>query len=114
MKKLLMLTTAAFVLTAPAAFAADATTDVAKPPSKHQGMMDKIDTDHDGSISKAEFMAVQEKRFAELDTNGDGKITKEEGEAKRKEWHAKMEKMRAEKEQKAKESAPAPEKAPAQ
>ncbi len=48
----------------------------------HEGhgkmMKNDADTDGDGMLSKAEFLAVQEKRFAEIDGNADGKISKEE------------------------------------
>ena len=58
------------------------------------------DTDGDGMLSKAEFMAVHEKRFDEMDSNHDGKVSKDEMkahreamkaefEAKRKEWESK-------------------------
>jgi len=36
------------------------------------------DTNKDGAISQAEFMAAAMKRFDAEDTNHDGKITKEE------------------------------------
>lgn len=49
--------------------------------------MKKVDTDNDGMISKAEFMAASEQRFKEMDTNGDGKASKEE-------WVAHRDKMR--------------------
>ena len=56
-------------------------------------MFEKIDTDKDGAISKAESQAFHEARFAEMDANKDGKVTKEEGKAhhekKRAEWQAK-------------------------
>ena len=39
---------------------------------------DTIDTDNDGKISQAEYMADCEKRFKSLDTNSDGFLTKEE------------------------------------
>jgi hypothetical protein len=39
------------------------------------------DTDGDGSISKAEWMASAEARFKALDTNGDGVISKAEWDA---------------------------------
>ena len=41
-------------------------------------MFREMDTDHDGKISKSEWMAYQEKQFKRLDKNGDGFITKEE------------------------------------
>lgn len=74
-------------------------------PPAHDGPgMDKkfsADTDGDGFLSKAEFMAVQEKRFAEMDKDSDGKVSKDEMKAhretmkekfkeKRKEWSEKL------------------------
>ena len=41
-------------------------------------MFREMDTDHDGKISKSEWMAFQEKQFNRIDKNGDGFITKEE------------------------------------
>lgn len=38
----------------------------------------KIDTNGDGAVSKEEFMAAQEKRFADMDTDGDDSISDEE------------------------------------
>ncbi len=37
-----------------------------------------MDTNHNGRISKSEWMAYYEKRFMLLDKNGDGFITKNE------------------------------------
>ncbi|MES1993712.1 MAG: EF-hand domain-containing protein [Pseudomonadota bacterium] len=49
-----------------------------------QGMMKRMwemaDTDKDGRISKAEFMAMSEQRFTTLDANGDGYIDENERE----------------------------------
>lgn len=39
---------------------------------------DEIDTNHDGFISRDEFLAAEKKRFDELDTNHDGKIDAKE------------------------------------
>ncbi|MEZ5647681.1 MAG: EF-hand domain-containing protein [Alphaproteobacteria bacterium] len=39
---------------------------------------DMLDTDHDGSISKAESMAAADKRFASIDADHNGKVTQEE------------------------------------
>ncbi|MEP7004494.1 MAG: hypothetical protein ABI810_00825 [Sphingomonas bacterium] len=50
------------------------------------GLM-SADTDQDGKISRAEFMAQSTERFAKLDTNGDGKISGDE-------MKAMMERMR--------------------
>jgi len=41
-------------------------------------MMEKIDTNADGMISKTEFMAKHEEKFAKMDVNGDGNLSKEE------------------------------------
>ena len=41
-------------------------------------MMERVDTDGDGFISKSEFVAKHEKMFAKIDSDGDGKISKEE------------------------------------
>jgi hypothetical protein len=47
--------------------------DAAKPTR-----FDEIDTNHDGFISRDEFLASEKKRFDELDTNHDGKIDAKE------------------------------------
>lgn len=39
---------------------------------------DEVDTNHDGFISRDEFMAAEKARFAEYDTNHDGKIDAKE------------------------------------
>lgn len=41
-------------------------------------MLAKADANNDGSITKAEFLADVDARFAKLDANKDGKIAKEE------------------------------------
>lgn len=38
----------------------------------------EMDTNGDGAISKAEFMAGAEARFSKMDRNGDGKLDKED------------------------------------
>jgi len=46
---------------------------------KHAAMvMKKIDTNEDGQVDKAEYMAHAEQRFERADANGDGFITTEE------------------------------------
>jgi hypothetical protein len=37
-----------------------------------------VDTNSDGKISRAEFIAVAEKRFAKMDKDGNGSLSKEE------------------------------------
>jgi len=39
---------------------------------------DEMDTNHDGFVSREEFIAYQKKRFDEFDTNHDGKIDAKE------------------------------------
>ena len=41
-------------------------------------MFQDMDTDHDGKISKKEWMDFHEKQFKRFDKNGDGFITKDE------------------------------------
>jgi len=50
-------------------------------------MFREMDTDHDGKISKKEWMAFQEKQFKRFDKNGDGFITKDEVRA---DWKERM------------------------
>jgi Ca2+-binding EF-hand superfamily protein len=90
MKKLLMLTAAAFVLQASPVLAGDQ--DGMK---DHAGkMFAEHDADGDGAISEAEFLAGAKKKFAESDTNGDGSISQEEAKAHHEARRAKMKEMR--------------------
>jgi hypothetical protein len=41
-------------------------------------MFQDMDTNHDGRISKSEWMAFYEKQFKQLDRNGDGFVTRDE------------------------------------
>ena len=64
---------------ASAAMAADPATDsntdwAAKRAAAQQRLFDKIDTDHDGSITRAEYQAWVDSRFDRLDTKGTGVI----------------------------------------
>ena len=71
-----------FTLTALAAAAtasaADPATAPSDPSSRHaewrQQFFDKVDTNHDGTISRAEYQAWVDSRFAKLDSNGDGTV----------------------------------------
>jgi len=52
-------------------------------PGQHHGqmdgmMIDKLDANHDGVVSKAEFNHFNARRFKALDTNKDGKLTPQE------------------------------------
>ena len=41
-------------------------------------MFERMDKDHDGKISRDEYIGAQRDRFSRLDANGDGKISAEE------------------------------------
>ena len=103
MKKFLLLAAVASVVTAHA-YAEDHDKGKrdfdGKPPCgayKHHGdRMKKADTDNDGKISKAEFLAEKEKHFAKMDVDGDGFLDREDMKAARKQMKAMHEKMKAE------------------
>ena len=64
----------------------------------HKGkMMERIDTDGDGVISKAEFMAKHEEKFAKMDSDGDGNLTKDEMEAAKAKMKEKWKEMKEKK-----------------
>lgn len=44
----------------------------------HGDRLREMDKDGDGAVSKAEFLAKAEERFARMDTNHDGKLTPED------------------------------------
>ena len=48
-----------------------------------QQRIEAMDTNGDGSISEAEYLAHAKTQFARLDTNGDGQISPQEREAAR-------------------------------
>jgi len=60
----------------------------------HGKMLEKMDTDKDGKISKTEWQAHHDEMFAKLDADKDGSITKDEFQAHHskmmKEHHGKM------------------------
>ncbi len=105
MKKLLMLSAAALVLSAGGAFAGHGEGEDG--PGHHKGdrhekrmekMFDKKDLDGDGAISKDEHNKASDEWFSEMDADKDGKVTKEEakahGEAMRKKWMEEKEKRK--------------------
>lgn len=59
-------------------------------PHKGAKMFEKMDTDGDGVITKAEFVTASEKRFEKMDTDGDGNITEDEVKAAGDKWKEKM------------------------
>ena len=58
---------------------------------KIQERLKEVDTNSDGIISKAEFMAKAEERFSKMDANGDGNITEDERSAMRDKFKQKRE-----------------------
>jgi len=71
------------LLAAGAAFAAAPTTGATPAPGTKQAewrqrFFDKIDTNHDGVISRAEYQAWVDSRFAKFDSNGDGVVDADE------------------------------------
>ncbi|MGN6374576.1 MAG: EF-hand domain-containing protein [Sphingomonas sp.] len=61
----------------------------------HGDMLAKLDTNHDGVITRAEAQAAADARFAKMDTNGDGQIAKDEVQARRDAMRAKWQQRRA-------------------
>lgn len=70
----------------------------------HKGgkMFMHMDTDGDGVVSKAEFLAKSEERFAKMDADGDGKVTQEEAKAHRMEMKDKWKERKEKREEKKK------------
>lgn len=58
------------------------------------GLMQKIDTNGDGNVSKAEFMAKHEEMFAKMDADSNGSLTKDEMKAAREKMKEKMKERR--------------------
>ncbi len=53
-------------------------------------IMEKVDANKDGKISKDEFLAAHAAKFDEMDTNKDGFLSEEERKAKREEHRSRM------------------------
>ncbi|MET0231024.1 MAG: hypothetical protein ABW186_08855 [Rhodanobacteraceae bacterium] len=62
--------------------ASSSSTAAPAPGSRHaewrQQFFDRIDTNHDGTISRAEYQAWVDGRFDKLDANGDGSVNADE------------------------------------
>jgi len=82
MRNLFLVAAFAGTMTGAAAFAGQAApADQAAPGGpggRGGGMMMRADTNGDGKISRAEFAATSEQRFARMDKNSDGAITADE------------------------------------
>jgi hypothetical protein len=72
--------TALAVLVSTAAADAEPRQSAARPAAavKHQSMPDKYDADGDGTITRAEFFAYRERRFAALDRDRSGAVSRAE------------------------------------
>ncbi len=81
MKKFLLAAAFGATMLGAPAFAQDAPPP--PPPPGGGGMLERLDTNGDGVITKDEYMADVAKRFARLDTNKDGKVSQAEREAAR-------------------------------
>lgn len=122
MKKLLVLTASVLVAAAMPAMAEDAVTSATATgaPVKKEAprggdhvrrdFLETIDTNKDGNITKAEFLAHSETTFKNLDTDGNDVVSKAEIDAKREEWKQKMNDFRKERKAKIEASRAAKEK----
>ena len=72
--------------------------EAGKKPPMENPMFAEQDTDKNGSVSEAEFLAFGKKKFSEIDADGNGEITKEEAkkhhEARREKFKEMREKMK--------------------
>lgn len=78
MKKILMLSALALVMSAPTA--AEAGSHGGK---KGHKMFEKHDLNGDGVVTKSEFLEGAEKMFSKMDIDGNGEVTKEEAQEAR-------------------------------
>ena len=65
-----------------------------RPSSMSEAFMMQLDANRDGKVSKAEFLANEEKQFDQMDSNKDGNIDRAEIEAMEKRMREQMQKMR--------------------
>ena len=63
-------------------------------------MMERVDTNNDGQISKAEFMAKHEEAFAKMDADGNGTLSTEELSSAKAEMKEKWKEMKEKREEK--------------
>ena len=88
-KTLLMAATAALITAGGSAWAGHHEGD-GEHKRGHGGMMEKMDTNEDGMISKDEFLAKHAAHFDKMDKDGDGNISKDEMSAAREQMKEKM------------------------
>lgn len=79
--KIQIISAAALIAVSASAYAENTTRPEGGHPPQRPSMqerMKEVDSNGDGAISKAEFLAQAEKHFAKMDRNGDGLITEDE------------------------------------
>ena len=59
-----------------------------------EAMLERVDTNKDGQVDLAEFLANAEQRFTKMDLNSDGYVTLEEGREAQEQRRAKHKEMR--------------------
>ena len=84
----------AVMMTAPAAMAGEHGKMEFGKGEHHAKMMEKVDTDGDGKVSREEFINSHAARFDKMDTDGDGFLSEEEMKAARDAKHEKMKEWR--------------------
>lgn len=60
----------------------------------HHPRLEEVDTNGDGLVSEAEFLAKAKERFRRMDSNGDGKISREEHRQGREKMRERMKERR--------------------
>lgn len=79
MKKFILAATSVAVIAGGAFYAlAERTEDGKKDPHGKKHMLERLDANKDGKVTKDEFVADAEKRFSEIDADKDGNVTEEE------------------------------------
>lgn len=97
MKKMMITAAAAAVMLSGAPALADHHGDMKKMKDRSHGsyMIEKMDADGDGAVSRSEFMDAHSKKFDKWDADGDGSITKDEVEARKAGMKEKMKEKKA-------------------
>jgi hypothetical protein len=91
MKKILIIGSLALLCSSFTAVAADKAEGATDAPGSQRGkMVEKMDSDKSGSVSKDEYLEFYTNEFNDVDTNGDGSMTEEEVSAHHKKMKEKM------------------------